>query len=184
MASDWAKRRTRVEVIDPPLNPYARRQAVAWRMGLPYFHGSSSDFVEWMRENRPDLLAPEGAIVPLDGTVGWDPSREDPDAEYCQFCQTQFTHHAIEIGPNLPGAKPQAIALHRIAPLFVDEHGKPIMPPERPMGGCPMCRDAVDAGSLLYCPKCKGTGYEVRLALQRGKVGHPPLEPKRAASPR
>lgn len=45
-------------------------------------------FAAYLHDHRPDLVVPEGAIVPLDGKVGWTPGDESPHdtAGGCSKC--------------------------------------------------------------------------------------------------
>lgn len=135
---------------------------------LPYFFGSSLDFNDWLRENKPELIMPEWEIVPLDGAVGWTPKHEDESAEMCPFCLVPLT---------AGNASHAALRFHRIKPpQMLDGEHVPRVEPEL-VEECPLCR-GLDAGSRLFCPKCDGSGFERKAAKQREIAGIPAPEPR------
>jgi hypothetical protein len=129
------------------------------------FYGSSDDFREYLRVERPDLLAPERDVVPLCGEIEWDPSHETPSEPRCPACW----RHYVPVS-----TRPAPLVLHRILPIpDRDDNGRPMEHVVWPVG-CPKCLGRILAGSRLYCPKCHASGYDFVLSQQRRMVGTPP----------
>jgi hypothetical protein len=147
------------------------KEAAATVAALPLrrsdFYGSSVEFADYLRDERPWLRAPEGEIVPLTGALGWSPEHEDASAAFCPDCR----------GPFLEPDAAAAGFAHRIPePLVLYRIGLPplLESPARPRPDCPKCGDGIDARSGLYCPKCAASGFDGRLARQRAIAGLPP----------
>jgi hypothetical protein len=127
---------------------------------IPY--ASSKRFTGYLREVKPWLLAPEGEIVPLDGSLNWAQSDESTRLDPLGRATCPLKECGGAIVP-CPKGRPPILAVHEI--------GRPIREP------CPKCRGEIEPGSLLYCPLCGSSGFERRLKLQREIVGVPPKDP-------
>lgn len=145
--------------------------------GQPYYWGSSLDFDDWLRENKPHLIIPEREIVPLDGAIAWTPRHEDDGAEMCPRCGGGFVMPPLCIPTEARIALlPCSYLLHRIRPCDHDERGK-LIPSNRSelADVCPLCR-GLDIGSRLFCPKCNGSGFDRKADKQREIAGVPAPE--------
>jgi hypothetical protein len=106
------------------------REAAAIVAALPLrrsdWYGSSVEFDEWVRDEKPWLRAPESAAVPLAGVPGWSPEHEDPHAAFCPDCRRPRDRR-----PR--GAAAAAVALHEVRPVDRPAE-RPVLPQVRGLG--------------------------------------------------
>lgn len=91
-------------------------------------YGSSSAFDAGLRDDHPELIVPEHAIVYLgEDDPGWDPGREEPPPGECEYCRGGIPTGSLFVCPRChrSGFEPQLARQRALAGYPPPERRRP-----------------------------------------------------------